>query len=96
MDVLPAKVKLPRRYSFRYMELRVIDTSAKFQLKIDGISCDTVSAVDMESVKPVDFGDPLLNQIDLVSRNPERMRCEIVWRMTSVTAECGWEDLRFR
>ena len=68
MDVLPAKVKLPRRYSFRYMELRVIDTSAKFQLKIDGISCDTVSAVDMESVKPVDFGDPLLNQIDLVSR----------------------------
>ena len=59
MDVLPAKVKLPRRYSFRYMELRVIDTSAKFQLKIDGISCDTVSAVDMESVKPVDFGDPL-------------------------------------
>ena len=68
VDVLPAKVKLPRRYSFRYMELRVIDTSAKFQLKIDGISCDTVSAVDMESVKPVDFGDPLLNQIDLVSR----------------------------
>ena len=52
------------------MELRVIDTSAKFQLKIDGISCDTVSAVDMESVKPVDFGDPLLNQIDLVSRKP--------------------------
>ena len=68
VDVLPAKVKLPRRYSFRYMELRVIDTSAKFQLKIDGISCDTVSAVDMESVKPVDFGDSLLNQIDLVSR----------------------------
>lgn len=68
VDVLPAKVKLPRRYSFRYMELRMIDTSAKFQLKIDGISCDTVSAVDMESVKPVDFGDPLLNQIDLVSR----------------------------
>ena len=68
VDVLPAKVKLPRRYSFRYMELRVIDTSAKFQLKINGISCDTVSAVDMESVKPVDFGDPLLNQIDLVSR----------------------------
>ena len=29
IDELPATLELPRRYSFRYVELKVIDTSPK-------------------------------------------------------------------
>ncbi|XCP85563.1 hypothetical protein ABXS75_01805 [Roseburia hominis] len=68
IDELPAVVRLPRRYAFRYMELKVIDTSAKYKICIDEISCDTVSAVEMSDARDIDFGDPLLNQIDYVGR----------------------------
>lgn len=68
VDELPAVVSLPRRYAFRYMELKVIDTSPKFKLKVDEISCNTVSAVEMDHVKDIDFEDSLLNEIDFVSR----------------------------
>ena len=31
LDELPAKLELPRRYSFRYVEIKIIDTSPKWQ-----------------------------------------------------------------
>ncbi|MBQ9412602.1 MAG: hypothetical protein IJU29_05835 [Oscillospiraceae bacterium] len=31
LDTLPARLELPRRYSFRYVELRVLDTSPKYR-----------------------------------------------------------------
>lgn len=45
IDTLPAKVRLPRRYAFRYMELEVIDTSRKWELVLEDAQCRTVSAV---------------------------------------------------
>lgn len=36
IDVLPAEVRLPRRYAFRYLEISVIDTSPKYKLIVRG------------------------------------------------------------
>ena len=67
VDVLPAEVKLPRRYAFRYMEIKVIDVSMKFSLVIDEVSMKAVSAVREEDVPALETDDPLLKKIDRVA-----------------------------
>ena len=37
IDVLPAELKLPRRYAFRYMEIEAIDTSMKWQMVVEDV-----------------------------------------------------------
>ena len=51
IDVLPAEIKMPRRYAFRYMEILVKDTSVKYKVKIDDVKCDTISSVDINKVE---------------------------------------------
>lgn len=34
IDILPAHIELPRRYAFRYMEVEVLDTSAKYKVAL--------------------------------------------------------------
>ena len=68
IDVLPEQLELPRRYAFRYLEIEVIDVSPKFSLKIDQISCRSVSSADMSKLEPVDWHDDMLNQIDRISQ----------------------------
>ena len=59
VDVLPAELKLPRRYAFRYMEIEAIDTSLKWQLVVEDVSCTSVSAVRIEDVEPVKSDDEI-------------------------------------
>ncbi len=66
-DVLPATLKLPRRYAFRYMEIEAIDTSLKWQLVVEDVSCVSVSAVTMDQVTPVDSQDAMISRLDQVS-----------------------------
>ena len=67
IDLLPAQVSLPRRYAFRYVQIEVLDTSPKYALKFRNVSCDYVSAVEMDTVEPLGAKDELLNQMDRVS-----------------------------
>lgn len=67
LDVLPQVVKLPRRYAFRYMEIKAIDTSLKFQVVIEEVICKTVSAVDEGQVEKLGETDALLKEMDKVS-----------------------------
>ena len=67
VDVLPAELKLKRRYAFRYMELEVIDTSLKWQLVIDDVVCKSVSAVQMKDVEIINSDDDMLCALDRVS-----------------------------
>ena len=67
VDVLPAELKLPRRYAFRFMELEVIDTSLKWKLVIDDVSCKSVSAVRQEDVALVESEDETIRALDKVS-----------------------------
>lgn len=67
LDVLPATLKLPRRYAFRFMEIEVIDTSLKWQMVVDEVVCCCVSAVSDEEAKPIDSEDEMVQKLDEVS-----------------------------
>lgn len=67
VDVLPAKLELPRRYAFRYLEIKVIDVSLKFSLVINGVTGKAVSAVSEDQVEMIQTDDEILRKIDEVS-----------------------------
>lgn len=67
VDVLPTELKLPRRYAFRYMEIEAIDTSLKWQLVVEDVTCVSVSAVSMEDVKLLESDDEMICKLDRVS-----------------------------
>lgn len=67
VDVLPARIELPRRYSFRYIKFEVLDTSKKYRVAFDDVQCETVTSADISSVTPLHHEDSLLDQIDKVS-----------------------------
>ncbi len=60
-------INLPRRYAFRYMELTVIDTSAKYKVIVSDVTCKNVSSADMSTVAPLNVDDPELVAMDKVS-----------------------------
>lgn len=63
IDELPATLKLPRRYSFRYVELKVIDTSPKWQVIFSNPVVTTESSADMTKVKKPQIADEKLSRI---------------------------------
>lgn len=67
VDVLPAILELPRRYAFRYMEIEVIDTSLKWQLVVNEVSCKSVSAVDAADAGVFQTDREILKKMDQVS-----------------------------
>lgn len=50
IDALPARIRLPRRYSFRYLKVVVIDTSLEYKVVFSDIHCTAVTSADMANV----------------------------------------------
>lgn len=67
IDVLPGEIKLPRRYSFRYLRVDILDTSIKYNVTFQYIYVDTVTSADRESVRPLQHQDNLLEKMDIIS-----------------------------
>lgn len=67
LDVLPATLELPRRYSCRYVELTVIDTSPKWQASFSLPIFTTKSSVTMSQLPKVTIEDNELKDIYNVS-----------------------------
>lgn len=67
VDVLPARVSLPRRYAFRYLQITVLDTSAKYKVEVSDVVCKSVSSVSLSTVPPLRVNDPELERLDQVS-----------------------------
>lgn len=67
IDVLPALLKLERRYAFRYVDILVIDTSPKWQLVIQDASVKALSSANADRVQPLHFDDKILSRIDEIS-----------------------------
>ncbi len=67
VDVLPARVRLPRRYAFRYLELAVMDTSPKYQVIVSDVVCAAVTSADRGKLLPLATNDPELAALDRVS-----------------------------
>lgn len=66
IDVLPHTLTLPRRYAFRYLEVKVIDVSAKYALTIQSVSAQAVSSAPGK-LPVLSTGDALLDKIDRAS-----------------------------
>lgn len=69
VDKLPVDLKLPRRYSFRYVEISVIDTSPKWKTYFSKPQVLTQSAVDTENFKQPQIQDLELKKIYQVGLN---------------------------
>jgi alpha-L-rhamnosidase len=68
VDWCPTDVDMPRRYSFRYVRVQVLDTSVKFKVLFQTIRVRAVSAVDPNiEVASLRLKESLLNTIDTVS-----------------------------
>lgn len=67
VDVLPAQISMPRRYAFRYLQITVLDTSAKYKVVVSDVMCKSVSSADLSTVPPLKVADPELERLDQVS-----------------------------
>ncbi len=65
LDVLPARVALPRRYCLRYLKVEVKALSRKFRLQFDEIALETVTSAG--SPHPAVIADLQLKAIDDVA-----------------------------
>lgn len=66
IDEFPVEIRLPRRYAFRYIEIEVLATSAKYQLVVENVQCEAVSSVSDRPIVYLQTGDELLDRIDRV------------------------------
>jgi len=67
IDYLPQRVRLPRRYAFRYVKVEVIDTAPNFAARFDDIEATALTSAG-DSPAPLAAGVPaLLRRIDEVS-----------------------------
>lgn len=67
VDVLPCTLPLPRRYAFHYVQIEVLDISAKYDLVVESATCEAVSSADDATLSPYGTADPVLKQIDKVA-----------------------------
>ena len=63
LDTLPCTLKLPRRYSFRYAEIKIIDTSPKWQVVFSNPKVVTERCVDNNQLQKMTLEDPKLQAI---------------------------------
>lgn len=67
LDELPLKLELSRRYSFRYIEIKVMDTSPKWQAVFHHPVVRTETTADYEKLKSSKVADKELQKICEVS-----------------------------
>jgi alpha-L-rhamnosidase len=70
VDWLPTDVNMPRRYSFRYVKIEVIDTSPKYKVRFSNVKVRAVSAVSQETmsaVEPLPVHNDDLASLDRIS-----------------------------
>lgn len=67
VDVLPGKIALPRRYSFRYVKFEVVDTSPKYRVVFDHVECRAVTSANIHVVRPLSHQDSELQKMDEIS-----------------------------
>ena len=67
VDLLPARITLPRRYAFRYLKITMMDTSPKYKLIVKHAECMTESSADWSGVTALNSGDRDLDRIHAAS-----------------------------
>lgn len=67
VDILPNRIELPRRYSFRYVKFEILDTSGKYKVKFNQVECQAVTSADLSKLLSYEQEDPILKKIDETS-----------------------------
>ena len=67
VDVLPVRIRLPRRYAFRYLKITMMDTSPKYKLVVRHAECTAETSADGRKVEKISLEEPLLDRIYEVS-----------------------------
>lgn len=67
VDVLPAEITLPRRYSFRYVKFEVVDTSPKYRVVFESVECRAVTSANVNNVRSISHEDAELKKMDEIS-----------------------------
>ena len=67
VDVIPSRVSLERRYSFRYVKIEVLDISDKFKLYLDNVVCTSESSADDSKLVPLNSDNQLHKDLDRVA-----------------------------
>lgn len=71
VDWLPSDVDMPRRYSFRYIKIKIIDTSPKYKIRFSNFQVRAVSAISpalASAVEPLKTNDEELKTLDRISQ----------------------------
>lgn len=63
LDELPTTLSIPRRYSCRYIELKVIDTSPKWKAVFSNPIFISQTSAERENIKKIEINDNLLKEI---------------------------------
>ncbi len=70
LDDPQAEIKLPRRYTFRYVRLEVVMNSPFYRYRITGLSAETVTSADVSQLLPPPAGlTPVEKEIDRIAVN---------------------------
>lgn len=70
LDDPQAEIKLPRRYTFRYVRLEVVMNSSYYRYRITGLSAETVTSADVSRLPPPPATlSPLEKEIDRIAVN---------------------------
>lgn len=67
IDIVPSTFKLPRRYSFRYVKIEIIDISSKFSLVVNDAVCTAVSSADDAQLVEYKSDSALHNRLDQIA-----------------------------
>ena len=67
LDTFPCRVRLPRRYAFRYLKISVLGISTKYRLKVEEASCEAVSSASDADLMPFTAKDEQLSAIDRIA-----------------------------
>lgn len=63
VDVLPARITLPRRYAFRYLKITMMDTSPKYKLVVRHAEVMAETSADYRKLPDVHFKEADLQKI---------------------------------
>lgn len=91
LDELPTLLSLPRRYAFRYVEIKVLDTSPKWSVVFSNPRLITESCVDSDNLPFPKIEDMELAAIYQVGlKTLEDCMTDVLKMVLSVIGVYGW------
>jgi Bacterial alpha-L-rhamnosidase. len=66
IDAVPTAYRLPRRYAFRYLSVKILNSTSKYQVRIADVFCTQVTSGDKKKIPGLRCSDRELCELDKV------------------------------